>query len=151
MHEREGLVSTGSGREGVGRSDPVLVTANPGCAAVVEDRPADCVTDRTVGIVFAIEQQRASAPEGELAAVRIDGIDGQVLALGDHREMLRALRHRIAQILQDPNVPAVAAAALSRQISLISKELDVMEADPSEDGVAVAAGTPDADFDISTL
>lgn len=67
----------------------------------------------------------------------------QAAALNDHRELLIALKARIAQILQDPHVPAVAAAALSRQLSLISKELDVMDADPSEDAVAVAAGTPD--------
>jgi hypothetical protein len=70
----------------------------------------------------------------------------QAAARGDHRDMLVALRSRIAEILQSPNCPAVAAAALSRQISLISKELSIMDADPSEDGIALAAGTPDEDW-----
>jgi hypothetical protein len=68
-------------------------------------------------------------------------------AKGDsHRELLAALRSRIAETIQNPNVHPVALAALSRQLVLISKELSVMDAVGSEDGIALAAGTPDEDW-----
>jgi hypothetical protein len=88
---------------------------------------------------------RAVSP-GETAPQRKKLSVTQAAARGDHRDMLIALRARIAEILQSPNCPAVAAAALSRQISLISKELSIMDADPNEDGIALAAGTPDEDW-----
>jgi hypothetical protein len=65
-------------------------------------------------------------------------------AKGDsNRELLAALRSRIAETIQNPNVHPVALAALSRQLVLISKELSVMDTVGGEDAVAVAAATPD--------
>ena len=61
-----------------------------------------------------------------------------------HRDLLAALRDRIAEAVQNPSTPAVALAALSRQLQLISKELEIMDATGGEDAVSVAAGTPDA-------
>jgi hypothetical protein len=66
-------------------------------------------------------------------------------AKGDsHRDLLAALRSRIAETIQNPNVNPVALAALSRQLVLISKELEALSAVGGEDAVTVAAGTPDA-------
>jgi hypothetical protein len=67
----------------------------------------------------------------------------QAAGVNDHRELLAALRSRIAVTIQDPNTPAVALAALSRQLVLISKELSVLDTVGSEDPVTVAAATPD--------
>ena len=47
---------------------------------------------------------------------------------GDHREMLVAIRARIAQTVEASDCNAVALAALSRQLVLISRELEVIDA-----------------------
>jgi hypothetical protein len=60
-----------------------------------------------------------------------------------HRDLLAALRDRIAAAVQDPTTPAVALAALSRQLTLISRELTVLDAVDSPDAVTVAAATAD--------
>jgi hypothetical protein len=68
----------------------------------------------------------------------------QAARADSHRELLAALRDRIAEAVQNPNTPAVALAALSRQLTLISKELEIMDTTSGEDVIAVAAGTADA-------
>jgi hypothetical protein len=67
----------------------------------------------------------------------------EAAALNDHRELLLALRDRIAQSIQATNVPAVALAALSRQLMIISKELSVLDSAGEDDVVGVAARIPD--------
>lgn len=64
----------------------------------------------------------------------------------DHRDLLAALRDRIAGTIENPNCPPVALAALSRQLVSISKELAVLDTVAGEDPVAVAAATPDEDW-----
>jgi len=73
----------------------------------------------------------------------------EAAAQGTHRELLMALQARIAQSIQATNVPAVALAALSRQLVLISKELSVLDAadGDSVDAVAEAARIPDEAWD----
>jgi hypothetical protein len=68
----------------------------------------------------------------------------QAAQQGDHRQMLVALRARIARTVEAPNCNTVALAALTRQMVLLSKELSVLDADDcGEDVVAVAARTAD--------
>ena len=57
-----------------------------------------------------------------------------------HRELLAALRDRIAGTIENPNCNPVALAALSRQLVLIYKELTVLDTISGEDAVTVAAG-----------
>ena len=64
----------------------------------------------------------------------------------NHRDLLAALRDRIAVTLENPNCNPVAQAALSRQLVLISKELSVMDMAPEEDTVGQAARTPDEEW-----
>ena len=65
-------------------------------------------------------------------------------ASGDnHRDLLAALRDRIAKTIEDPNCNPVALAALSRQIAMISRELTALDAVAGGDAVSVAAGTAD--------
>jgi hypothetical protein len=47
----------------------------------------------------------------------------EAAALNDHRELLAALQDRIARSVEAPSTNPVALAALSRQLTLISKEL----------------------------
>ena len=64
----------------------------------------------------------------------------QVAKTDNHRELLAALRDRIAGTIENPNCNPVALAALSRQLVLISKELTVLDTISGEDAVTVAAG-----------
>jgi hypothetical protein len=67
----------------------------------------------------------------------------QAAAEGSHRELLVALRARIAAAVQAPCHPQ-ALAALSRQLVLISKELSVIAVRDEDDG---GAAIPDEAWD----
>ena len=67
----------------------------------------------------------------------------EAAALNDHREMLLALKARIARSVESASVSPVALAALTRQMVLISKELSVLDSASEDDPVGVAARTPD--------
>ena len=62
-------------------------------------------------------------------------------ATGDHRDLLVALRIRIARSVEDPNTPAPALAALSRRSLEIAKDLVVLDAQGGGDEVGNAAAT----------
>jgi hypothetical protein len=57
----------------------------------------------------------------------------QAAAQGTHRELLVALRARIAAAVQSPTCNPVALAALSRQLVLLSKELSALDARAEDD------------------
>jgi hypothetical protein len=65
---------------------------------------------------------------------------------GTHRELLAALRDRVAAAVQSPNCPPVALAALSRQLTSLSKELAAIDA-RVEDEISEAAQVPDEVWD----
>ena len=67
----------------------------------------------------------------------------QAAKADSHRDLLAALRDRLAQTVENPNCNPVALAALARQISLISAELEALSTVDGEDAVTVAASTPD--------
>jgi hypothetical protein len=69
----------------------------------------------------------------------------QAAAEGSHRDMLIALRHRIASAVQSPSCNPVALAALSRQLVLLSKELSALDARAEDDDVEAAI--PDEAWD----
>jgi hypothetical protein len=62
---------------------------------------------------------------------------------GSRRDLLVALRIRIARSVEDPNTPAPALAALSRRLLEIARELEALGAEGGSDVVADAAATPD--------
>lgn len=62
---------------------------------------------------------------------------------GDRRELLVALRARIAQTVEDPNTPPRDLAALSRRLLEIAKEIEAIDAGDQEDDIGAAAATPD--------
>ena len=71
----------------------------------------------------------------------------EAAALNDHREMLVALRARIARSVEASWTDPVALAALTRQMVFISKELSVLDARAEDDAVGEAARTPDEAWD----
>jgi hypothetical protein len=70
-------------------------------------------------------------------------------ATGDRRDLLVALRARIARSVEDPNTPAPALAALSRRLLEIAKDLEAIDAEVGGDAVGDAAATPDEKWLVS--
>lgn len=62
---------------------------------------------------------------------------------GTERELLVAMRTRLARSVEDPNAPAPALAALSRQLLMVDKEIRILDADEGGDDVGNATDTPD--------
>ena len=69
----------------------------------------------------------------------------QAIESGDYREILEAQRREIAKSLPEERGPA--KAALHRQLSLISKELQTIAAADLRGEKSVVADTDDAEFD----
>lgn len=70
---------------------------------------------------------------------------------GTRRELLVALRARIAKTVEDPNTPARDLAALSRRLLEIANEIEAIDAAENEDEITAAANTPDEAWDESAI
>lgn len=68
---------------------------------------------------------------------------------GTRRELLVALRSRIARSVEDPNTPARDLASLSRRLLEIAKEIEALDAEEEKDDVGHAADTPDEEWPSS--
>jgi len=62
---------------------------------------------------------------------------------GNRRELLTALRSRIAMGIDNPDTPAQALAALSLRLLDIARELELLAAAEKADDIGEAAATPD--------
>jgi hypothetical protein len=65
---------------------------------------------------------------------------------GSHRELLIALRSRLAKTIQDENTPPRDLASLSLRLLAIAKEIEALNAAEGVDDVGAAAGTPDEEW-----
>jgi hypothetical protein len=65
---------------------------------------------------------------------------------GDRRELLAALRARIAADIDNPNTPPRDLAALSRRLLEIAKELEALDAEDRRDDISEAAAAPDQEW-----
>ena len=74
----------------------------------------------------------------------------QAAKSGTQKELLMALRDRIAKTVEDSNTPARDLAALSRRLMEISRELRAIEMQEAEDGSVVESGE-DEPFDPETV
>lgn len=68
---------------------------------------------------------------------------------GTRRDMLEAMRDRIAIAVDADSTPARDLAALTRRLMDIAKELEAMDVEEAED--SEDAPTPDAEFDASSI
>ena len=74
----------------------------------------------------------------------------QAAAGGDHRELLVAMRERIAQTVSNPDCPPRDLASLTRRLQDLSKELEALDLRAKEEGADAAdvaadeAWTPEA-------
>lgn len=74
----------------------------------------------------------------------------QAAASGIHRNLLVAMRERIAQAVSDPDCPPRDLAALTRRLQDIAKEIEVIDTRAIEDG-EVGADIEDGTFDASAV
>jgi hypothetical protein len=70
---------------------------------------------------------------------------------GDRRELLVAMRTRLAKAVQDVNTPARDLAALSRRLLEVANEIEAIDLAAGEDEVGKAAATPDDEWDSSAI
>ena len=68
---------------------------------------------------------------------------------GTQRDLLVALRARIAADIDNPNTPPRDLAALSMRLLAIAKEIGAIDAHAKVDGVGRAAATPDEEWSAS--
>jgi hypothetical protein len=65
---------------------------------------------------------------------------------GNRRDLLVALRARIAQTVENADTPPRDLAALSRRLLEIAKEIEAMDPDRQGGEVGAAAATPDEEW-----
>lgn len=65
---------------------------------------------------------------------------------GDRRELLVAMRDRIAVAVENPRTPPRDLAALTRRLLEIAKDLEAMDAEDADDDISAAAATPDEEW-----
>jgi hypothetical protein len=69
---------------------------------------------------------------------------------GDRRELLVAMRARVAKAVEDPNTPARDLAALTRRLLEIAKEIEAIDVAAEEDS-GNAEPTADEQWDSSAI
>lgn len=75
----------------------------------------------------------------------------QAAATGDHRELLVAMRERIAATVSNPDCPPRDLAALTRRLQDIAKEIEAIDLRRKEEGSDADDLDGDEDFDPATL
>lgn len=75
----------------------------------------------------------------------------QAAAGGNPRELLVAMRSRIAVAVEDPTTPARDLAALTKRLSDIAVAIAAMDATHEQEATNDAAEVEDGDFDAATV
>lgn len=75
----------------------------------------------------------------------------QAAAGGDHRELLVAMRERIARTVSDPDCPPRDLAALTRRLQDIAKEIDAIDLRARQEAAEGSDAAEDEDWDESAI
>lgn len=70
----------------------------------------------------------------------------QAAESGSARELLVAMRTRLAVQIDDPNTPARDLAALTRRMWEFAKQIEALDAADKVDDIGAAAATPDEEW-----
>lgn len=70
---------------------------------------------------------------------------------GTHRDLLVAMRERIARAVSDPECPPRDLAALTRRLQDIAKEIEAIDLRAKEEGADAASLTGDQAWDAQAL
>jgi len=72
-------------------------------------------------------------------------------AKGSHRDLLVAMRERIARAVSDPDCPPRDLAALTRRLQDIAKEIEAIDVRAKEEGADAASLVGDQAWDAEAL
>jgi hypothetical protein len=75
----------------------------------------------------------------------------QAAESGSRRDLLVAMRGRVATQIDDPNCPPRDLAALTRRMSEFAKEIEALDAADREEAEENAGPAPDEAFDASAI
>ncbi len=75
----------------------------------------------------------------------------EAAASGDAKQLLLALRERVARTVDDPNCPARDLAALSRRLQDINREIEVIVARERQEAAEDGDSHPDETWDAEAL
>lgn len=75
----------------------------------------------------------------------------QAAATGSHRDLLVAMRERIAQTVSDPECPPRDLAALTRRLQDIAKEIESLDLRAKEEGEDANDVAADEEWDAEAL
>lgn len=70
---------------------------------------------------------------------------------GDQRELLVAMRRRVATTVEDPNCPPRDLAALSRRLQELSKEIAALDVKARQEAEEDGSSTPDEEWDEEAI
>lgn len=75
----------------------------------------------------------------------------EAAANGTERDLLVAMRDRIAAAVSDPDCPKRELASLTLRLHNIVKEIKALESAEGEDDIGKAANLPDEPFDSTSI
>ena len=75
----------------------------------------------------------------------------EAAASGTTRELLVAMRSRIASAVEDPTTPARDLAALTKRLVEVVRDIEAIDARVKQEASQDASSTPDAVFDASAI
>ena len=97
---------------------------------------------RAVGESDALPKVTARQVQQSVTAAAESGVE---------KELLIALRARVARTVEDPNCPPAALAALSRQLQEIGRNIDAIVARERQEAAEDADGHPDETWNSEAL
>ena len=92
----------------------------------------------------SVAADEAPAPTPKLSV-------SQAAATGDHRQLLVAMRERIAQTVSNPDCPPRDLAALTRRLQDIAKEIEGIDLRAKEEGADASDVADDEEWDAEAL
>lgn len=75
----------------------------------------------------------------------------QAAAAGTQKELLVALRERLASAIEDPKCPPRDLAALSRRLQDVGRDIETIEAREKQEAAEDGNGKPDEAWDAEAL
>jgi len=97
---------------------------------------------------MAAPKLRAVGPDESVGPRVVKSVE-VAAADGSRRELLVAMRARVATAVQDPNTPARDLAALTRRLMEIAKDIEALDAAVDEEGERAPA--PDEAFGAEAI
>ena len=70
---------------------------------------------------------------------------------GDQRELLIAMRRRVATTVEDPNCPPRDLAALTRRLQEIGREIDAIDVKMKQEAAEDGSSTPDEEWNAEAI